>query len=170
MGAMGFDATVIGNHEFDHKGAGFARMLNSAVASGDTLPAMVCANYRPAADNPDHDFIQQAMDNYGVEETMLLERGGVTYGIFGLVGLDADDCAPSSGFTLEDPAAAAKQTIADTAGDDTQAFQQYGQILGGSGYEDAVALPEGECTAVGNQCLTVPQNSADQHAAFDDAG
>lgn len=113
MGAMGFDVTTIGNHEFDHKGTGFARMLDSAVASGDRLPAMVCANYKPAADNPDRDFIQQAMDDYGVQETMLLERGGVTYGLFGLVGLDADDCAPSSGFALEDPAAAAKRCVAE---------------------------------------------------------
>ena len=111
MGSMGYDATTMGNHEFDHKGAGFAEMLNAATASGDVLPAMVCANYKPAADNPDRDFIQQAMDDYGVQETMLIERGGVTYGLFGLTGVDSDDCAPSSGFALEDPAAAAKRCV-----------------------------------------------------------
>ena len=112
MGAMGYDATVMGNHEFDHKGTGFAQMLNAAVESGETVPAMVCANYKPAADNPDRDVIQQAMDHYGVQETQLIERGGVTYGIFGIVGVDSNDCAPSSGFTLEDPAVAAKRCVA----------------------------------------------------------
>ena len=112
MGAMGFDATTTGNHEFDHKGTGFGQMLNAAVSSGDVLPAMVCANYKPAAGHPDGAFVQQAMDNYGITETMLLERGGVTYGIFGLMGLDSDECAPTSGFTLEDPAAAAKRCVA----------------------------------------------------------
>ena len=111
MGAMGYDATTIGNHEFDHKGIGFAEMLTSAAASGERLPAMVCANYKPAADHPDRDLIQSAMDGYGVQETLLLERGGVTYGIFGLMGVDSDDCAPTSGFTLEDPAAAAKRCV-----------------------------------------------------------
>ena len=111
MGAMGYDATTMGNHEFDHKGTGFAEMLNSALESGDTLPAILCANYTPSTDNPDHDFIQQAMDDYGVKETMLLERGGVTYGIFGLMGVDSDDCAPTSGFTLEDPATAAQRCV-----------------------------------------------------------
>ena len=101
MGAMGYDATVMGNHEFDHKGTGFAQMLNAAVESGETVPAMVCANYKPAADNPDWDFIRQAMDHYGVQETQLIERGGVTYGIFGIVGVDSNDCAPSSGFAPE---------------------------------------------------------------------
>ena len=141
MGAMGYDATTMGNHEFDHKGTGFAEMLNAAVDSRNktmsiylqsdtdamakmaakyqreygpgtmTLPAILCANYKPAADNPDRDFIQQAMDNYGVQETMLIQRGGVTYGLFGLTGVDSDDCAPTSGFTLEDPAVAARRCV-----------------------------------------------------------
>ena len=112
MGALGYDAATLGNHEFDHTGTGFARMLNAAVDSGDAIPALLEANYRPSADNPGKDFIQQAMDDYGVQETILLERGGVTYGIFGLMGVDSDDCAPTSGFALEDAAEAAKRCVA----------------------------------------------------------
>ena len=111
MGALGYDATTIGNHEFDHTGTGFARMLTAAVESSDTVPAVLEANYRPADSNPDKDFIQKAMDNYGVQETMLLERGGFTYGIFGLMGLDADECAPTSGFAREDAVQAAKRCV-----------------------------------------------------------
>ena len=112
MGALGYDAATLGNHEFDHTGTGFAQMLNAAVDSGDPLPALLEANYRPSADNPDKDFIQQAMDHYGVQETMLLERGGITYGIFGLMGVDSDDCAPTSGFALEDAAQSAERCVA----------------------------------------------------------
>ena len=112
MGALGYDAATLGNHEFDHTGTGFAQMLNAAVDSGDPLPALLEANYRPSDDNPDKDFIQQAMDDYGVQETLLLERGGVTYGIFGLMGVDSDDCAPTSGFALEDAAQAAERCVA----------------------------------------------------------
>ena len=112
MGALGYDAATLGNHEFDHTGEGFAQMLNAAVDSGDPLPALLEANYRPAEDNPDKDFIQQAMDDYGVQETLLLERDGVTYGIFGLMGVDSDDCAPTSGFALEDAAQAAERCVA----------------------------------------------------------
>ena len=111
MGAMGYDATTMGNHEFDHKGTGFAEMLEAAVRSREIVPAMLCANYAPAEENPDRGFIQSAMDGYGVQETMLLERGGVTYGIFGITGVDSHDCAPTSGFALEDPAAAAKRCV-----------------------------------------------------------
>jgi len=141
MGAMGYDATVIGNHEFDHESAGFAKMLNTAkdaqmAAMGVladsrypstllpeyqakygpltfALPAMLEANYTVSPDNPDREFIQKAMDDYGVEETLLIERGGIKYGIFGLMGMDADDCAPTSGFELEDAVTAAKRCVED---------------------------------------------------------
>ena len=112
MGAMGYDAATLGNHEFDHTGTGFAQMLNAAADSGDTLPTLLEANYRPADDNPDKALIRQAMDDYGIRETMLLERGGITYGIFGLMGVDSDDCAPTSGFALEDAAQAAERCVA----------------------------------------------------------
>jgi len=111
MGALGYDATVAGNHEFDHEGTGFGKMLQAAVKSGDELPALVMANYKPAADNPDQLEIQRAMAAYGVKETMLLERGGVTYGLFGILGYDSHDCAPASGFALEDPVEAAERCV-----------------------------------------------------------
>ena len=141
MGAMGYDATVIGNHEFDHTGRGFGDMLNAAKAARTeafrvltssmlpnplaedyekeygpltvALPAILEANYTVSEENPDHDYVQQAMDDYGVQETLLLERGGVTYGIFGLMGVDADECAPTSGFVLEDAVAAAERCVAE---------------------------------------------------------
>ena len=91
MGALGYDATTAGNHEFDHEGLGFARMLTAARTSGDTAPALLMANYKPSDANPDQLDIQRAMSAYGVKDYMLRERGGVTYGIFGLMGTDSDD-------------------------------------------------------------------------------
>lgn len=111
MGALGYDVGTIGNHEFDHKGTGFAQMLRSAVSSGEALPKLVCANYRPADDNPDKLDIQRAMASYGMSDYTLLERGGVTYGIFGIFGKDSHDCAPTSGFVLEDAAASAQRCV-----------------------------------------------------------
>lgn len=111
MGAMGYDAATVGNHEFDHTGTGFARMLNAAALSGDTVPTLLLANYKPGRDNPDQLDIQRAMAAYGVRDYMLLERGGITYGIFGLIGEDANDCAPSSGFALEDMEESARRCV-----------------------------------------------------------
>lgn len=111
MGAMGYDATTAGNHEFDHTGIGFAKMLNAATLSGDPVPAMLMCNYRPSDDNPYQLDIQRAMAAYGVKDHMVLERGGVTYGIFGLMGKDSHSCAPTSGFELQDLVSNAQRCV-----------------------------------------------------------
>ena len=111
MQALGYDAATVGNHEFDHTGTGFAAMLNAVVESGDGGPPLLMANYKPAGDNPDRLDIQRAMAAYGVQDCMTLERGGVTYGIFGLMGKDSHACAPASGFVLEDMADSARQCV-----------------------------------------------------------
>ena len=77
MGAMGYDAVTVGNHEFDYTGPGFGEMLTAARRSGEKTPALLLANYRPEEDSPDRLDLQRAMAAYGVEESMLLERGGV---------------------------------------------------------------------------------------------
>ena len=47
MGAMGYDVTTFGNHEYDYLGNGLASMLNAAANSGDAIPAIVESNYLP---------------------------------------------------------------------------------------------------------------------------
>ena len=168
MGAMGYDAVTIGNHEFDHKGVGFAEMLNSAKAAQTTamglltdsqypprnleayqaqygpltlaLPALLEANYAPADDNPDRAFIRSAMENYGVTDCVTLERGGVTYGLFGLMGVDSDECAPTSGFTRTDAAKAAKRCVETLKGEGAEIIV----CLSHSGTGDSLASSEDE--------------------------
>ena len=141
MGAMGYDATTIGNHEFDHESVGLAKMLNAAKDAQEAalrvlaestlpsplaqeytkqygpltwaLPSVLMSNYTVAEDNPNRDFVQQALDSYSVEETLIIERNGVKYGLFGLMGEDAHDCAPTSGFAPEEAVAAAKRCVAE---------------------------------------------------------
>ena len=168
MGALGYDAAAIGNHEFDHKGTGFAEMLNTAKAAQTAamglltdsqypprnleayqaqygpvtlvLPALLEANYAPAEEKTDRDLIQSAMDDYGVTDCMTLERGGVTYGLFGLMGVDSDDCAPTSGFTLTDAAEAAKRCVEKLKGEGAEIIL----CLSHSGTAEAPAVSEDE--------------------------
>ena len=116
MGAMGYDATVFGNHEFDYLPKGLASMLNAAVASGDRVPAIVNANYLPPEKGTegyteDTALVVEAFENYGVEDYILLERGGVYFVIIGLFGVDADACAPNSGMILHDIAQKAQEAV-----------------------------------------------------------
>lgn len=168
MGAMGYDAVTIGNHEFDHKGTGFAEMLNSAKAAQQAavelllvdarpledmdayrerfgpvtpvLPTLLEANYAPADDNPDRAFIRSAMEGYGVTDCMTLERGGVTYGLFGLMGVDSDECAPTSGFIRTDAAKAAKRCVETLKGEGAEIIV----CLSHSGTGDSLASSEDE--------------------------
>ncbi len=109
MGAMGYDATTFGNHEFDYLPAGLIAMLNTAKASGDATPAIVDANYLP----PEGESAEMwaALDNYGVKDYIIMERGGVYFVLFGITGFDSDECAPNSGMILGDPAETAQKTV-----------------------------------------------------------
>ena len=117
MGALGYDAVTFGNHEFDYRPKGFADMLNTAAACGETVPAIVEANYHPPmlgdqGYGPDAEMVWTAMQNYGVEQDYLVvERGGVNFAVFGIFGQDSHDCAPTSGMVLEDAAATAQAVV-----------------------------------------------------------
>ena len=108
LGAMGYDVTTLGNHEFDYRSEGLADMLNAAVDSGDPLPAIVQAN----CIRPESGSLTEAWNRYGIGDYMILERGGVNYGIFGLMGEVADSNAPMSGVEFEPIADAAERTVA----------------------------------------------------------
>lgn len=171
MGAMGYDATTIGNHEFDHESVGFAQTLMAAKAAQNAafrmlassqnpnplietykeqygpltvaLPAVLEANYVPSEGHPDREFVLQAMNDYGVQETMIIERGGVKYGIFGIMGVDSHECAPTSGFDLLDAAEAAANCV--------QSLEAQGAefiiCLSHSGTGESLAVSEDEVLA-----------------------
>ncbi len=113
MGAMGFDATTFGNHEFDYLQSGLKSMLSAAIKSGERLPSIVCANYLPPVKGQEgyDPEIWKIYNDYGVKEYTIIERDGVCYAIFGIFGFDSDDCAPNSGMVLEDPITVAKETV-----------------------------------------------------------
>lgn len=113
MGKMGYDATTLGNHEFDYLPQGLAAMLNKAVDSKDRLPQIVNSNYLPPKEGEAgyNAEITEAFENYGVKKYTIIERGGVYFVLFGIFGTDSDDCAPNSGMILEDAAEASREVV-----------------------------------------------------------
>lgn len=111
LGALGVDVTTFGNHEYDYGPAALGDMLHAALESGDTLPQIVQANY--SGDSEDAAALQRAMDDYGAAPYTIIERGGVKIGVFGLMGEDADQCAPNSQMTLADPTESAETAVAE---------------------------------------------------------
>lgn len=128
MGAMGYDATTFGNHEFDYLPKGLASMLNAAASSGDPVPAIVESNYLPPyQSDPEYNdssaAVWDAFQNYGVQQYLILERGGIYFAMLGLMGFDSDDCAPNSGQILHDPITSAQAIVDDAT---ASCLEEYG--------------------------------------------
>ena len=126
LGAMGYDVTTLGNHEFDYRQQGLADMLNAARESGDPLPAIVEANYTTPVDPAAAAPLLEAFENYPVTPYTIIEKpyvdvpGGHTgdktslrIAVFGLMGLDSHECAPMSGMVYEPIIDAAKRVVAE---------------------------------------------------------
>ena len=114
LGRLGCAVTTFGNHEFDFGGTGAAQMLESALASGETLPQLVQANML-APENPTDEqrALIQAMQDYGAKPYTMLEVNGLRIGVFGLLGINGIECAPTSGMEFENYIKAAKKTVAE---------------------------------------------------------
>ncbi len=118
LGELGMEATTLGNHEFDYKAKGLANMMNSALASGDKLPAMLLCNMDWDAMNAaglteDQKLIWDAFEKYGVKDYTVVNKGGVDIAIIGVFGQDAEDCVAQCPVVFEDPVEAVKETVAD---------------------------------------------------------
>ncbi|MBP3646925.1 MAG: bifunctional metallophosphatase/5'-nucleotidase [Clostridia bacterium] len=118
MAHLGFDATTIGNHEFDYRGQGMADMLQAAISNAEAedvdLPAMLVSNidWTTVSDEDGRTF-QSAMEAYGARENLLLTCNGVKVGVFGVMGKDSLACAPLSPVQFTDIVEAAKVQVAE---------------------------------------------------------
>ncbi len=117
MGQIGYDATTFGNHEFDYRSEGIANMLRAAKRNAEEdptlkLPALVSANIDwDKNTSKDNLLVKTAMEEYGSSPYTIVERGGVRVGMFGVLGSDADNCAPESGLEFEDIVETSKEVV-----------------------------------------------------------
>lgn len=117
MGQLGYDATTLGNHEFDYKAKGLSKMLDAAAQSGDALPLMLIANidWEASLEDADNAVLAKellaSMERYGYARFSYLTRDGLTIAVFGLMGREADSYAPESGLVFTDFIKSAKQVV-----------------------------------------------------------
>ncbi|WP_199173566.1 bifunctional UDP-sugar hydrolase/5'-nucleotidase [Sporosarcina sp. P3] len=117
MGRMGYDATTLGNHEFDFRSEGLASSLRAAKDSGEKLPSIVASNTIFPKDKNGKipvniQTLKDAMDEYDVKDYIVIERKGIRIGIIGLMGKEAAGNAPMSGVMFDDAIESAKSTVA----------------------------------------------------------
>ncbi|MDI6754127.1 MAG: 5'-nucleotidase C-terminal domain-containing protein, partial [Thermodesulfobacteriota bacterium] len=111
MKEMGYDAVTLGNHEFDLKPRGLAQILQSAEAKGG-MPSIVFSNAIFSKESDRDDTLEEVFKKGLVKPYMVVEKGGVKIGIFGLMGKDAAEKAPfASPVKFRDPVEMAKEMV-----------------------------------------------------------
>ncbi len=110
LGGMGFEVSTLGNHEFDFHMAGLAGALRAAKSGGGALPALVASNIVLGKGVEAGDA--RAFADYPVRDVLVLERGGLRIGLFGLMGLGAADDSPFiAPAVVADPIAQARRVV-----------------------------------------------------------
>ncbi len=111
LARMGCDATTFGNHDFDLGPDGTAQAIAVAAKAG-RLPVVVAANTTFAGNEPTLAGLQQLAKEGALRRFMVIERGGMRFGIFGVLGKEAQfytgGAAPAK-FT--DPVKTAKEMV-----------------------------------------------------------
>ncbi len=111
MKDMGYDVLTLGNHEFDLKPKGLARIFQSAAAKGG-MPAIVFSNAIFSKESDQDDALEEAFKKGMVKPYIVLEEGGVKIGIFGLMGKDATEKAPfASPVKFRDPVEISREMV-----------------------------------------------------------
>lgn len=112
LGLMGYQATTIGNHEFDYRSDGLAKMLDAAKASNDPLPIIVQSNINWEASQGEYtEMLHKSMENYGVKKYAIIQAGDLKAAVFGLMGKEAASYAPTSGLIFDDIVESSKEIV-----------------------------------------------------------
>ena len=111
LGLMGYDATTLGNHEYDYRTDGLVSMLKSATDSDEQLPAMVLCNIDWKNLNTEQKELQKAFREAKIKDYIIIKKGNVKIGITGVFGIDALSCAPTCALKFKDPVKAVQKTV-----------------------------------------------------------
>lgn len=109
LSEMGYDALSFGNHEFDYGFDGVINMLSAAKNSNDSLAPILCSNIDYNASGKTENYFS----DLNVKKYSIFKKGDYTVAVFGLLGRNAVDCAPSSGIVFNDFIESAKSTVSE---------------------------------------------------------
>jgi 5'-nucleotidase len=111
MARMGYDATTFGNHEFDLGPDGLGKSISVAVKAGH-VPAVLASNTDLTAKDPTLADLQRLAKAGVIRRYLVIERGGLRFGLFGLLGKEAATVAVGAGAVkFADPVETAKEIV-----------------------------------------------------------
>lgn len=116
LGEMNYDATTLGNHEFDYGAKGLTNSLIAAKNSGDKLPELLVSNIDftnfENVNKKEVKDLENAFNELGVKEYTIIEKNGLKIGLFGVLGYEAISNSPMAGVNFSDPIEKSKEITA----------------------------------------------------------
>jgi 5'-nucleotidase len=111
LSRMGFDATTFGNHDFDLGPDGTAQAIAVAAKAGH-VPAVVASNTDFTGDGPSFARLKQLAKDGVLRRYFVIERGGIRFGLFGLLGKEAQFYTGGAGaIKFLDPIETAREMV-----------------------------------------------------------
>lgn len=152
LALSGYDATTFGNHEFDGGPAVLASEIAAAVKAGNILP-ILAANTDITADDPGLQGLKELTKANVLRSHMIIERGGIRFGLFGIMGTDSIQFTINPGaIRFPDPVEVARRTAKQLRAEGAEVVicmshsgvrePKAGPITEGEDVELAKAVPE----------------------------
>ena len=110
MGRMGYDATTFGNHEFDLGPDGLGKAITVASKAG-RIPAVLSSNSDFSGSDSTLAELQQLVKAGVIRRHLVIERGGLRFGLFGLLGKEAQIYTSGGAAKFLDPVESARAVV-----------------------------------------------------------
>jgi 5'-nucleotidase / UDP-sugar diphosphatase len=110
LSLMGYDATTFGNHEFDLGPDGLGKAIGVAAKSG-RVPSVVASNTNFATGDATLAELQRLARDKVIRRYLVIERSGIRFGIFGVLGKEAIFYTSGSAVVFSDAIETAKEMV-----------------------------------------------------------
>jgi 5'-nucleotidase len=110
MARMGYDATTFGNHEFDLGPDGLGKAIGVASKAGK-IPAVLSSNTDFTANDATLTELRQLSKAGLVRRYLVIERGGIRFGLFGVLGKEAQIYTSGGAVKFPDAIESAKEVV-----------------------------------------------------------
>lgn len=111
MSVMGYDATTFGNHDFDLGPEGLGKSIEVAKKAG-RVPAIIASNTNVTGSDATLADLQRLAKDGVIRPYLVIERGGMRFGLFGLLGKEAQFYTTGAGaITFSDAIETATQMV-----------------------------------------------------------
>ena len=110
MSLMGYDATTFGNHEFDLGPDGLGKSIGVASKAG-RVPAVLASNTSFAKQDATLADLQRLSKDKVIRRYLVIERGGIRFGLFGVIGKEAIIYTNGGAATFADAVETAREMV-----------------------------------------------------------